>query len=84
MERDEIESVLILDSRDLIRSRKSNPTITTSFRCQTTLPLRDETGVRSRGRKSVRQASTPVEREVLLNIEESTLRSRMIRDERTR
>ena len=35
-ERDEIESVLILDTRDLIRSHASNPTITTTFRCQTT------------------------------------------------
>src|SRR6266496_2440177 len=33
---DEIESVLILDTRDLIRSHASNPTITTNIRCQKT------------------------------------------------
>ena len=32
---DEIESVLILDAPDLIRSEASNPTITTNIRCQT-------------------------------------------------
>ena len=40
LERDEIESVLILELQDLIRSQSSNPTITTTFDCQTTVPLR--------------------------------------------
>ena len=69
VKRDEIESVLILGSRGLIRPQDSNPTITTTFDCQTAVPLHDFAGARSGGRKSVRQASTPVER-VLLMIEE--------------
>ena len=81
---DEIESVLILGLRGLIRPQNPNPTITTSFRCQTTVPLRARTGVRSRGRK-MRSAGFDACRTNTLNIYENrTLRSRMIRDERTR
>ena len=75
-ERDEIESVLILDARDLIRSHASNPTITANIRCQTACSnVPDCLGYE--GAKFARQASTPVERK------ESELRSRMMRGERT-
>ncbi len=60
--RDEIESVLILGHPGLIRPGHPNPTITTTIRCQITVPLRGETEVSPEGAKCARQVLTPVER----------------------
>ena len=76
-ERDEIESVLILDTPDLIRSGASNPTITTNIRCQTACSNASR-WAESRGHK-MRSAGFDTCR----TRRESMLRSRMIRDERT-
>src|SRR5687767_6913462 len=78
-ERDEIESVLILDARDLIRSHASNPTITTNIRCQTACSnVPDCLGYE--GAKFARQASTPVERKRIgVEIKDDARRANYVR-----
>ena len=54
--------MLILDAPGLIRPEASNPTITTTIRCQKTMARRVPNDQVPEGTKCVRQASTPVER----------------------
>jgi hypothetical protein len=74
--------VLILDARDLIRSRTSNPTITTNIRCQTTCSNIGLDFLSDEGAKFAREASTPVEREkkqIGVEIKDVTRRANYVR-----